>query len=238
MPDVPTSLDDARVRQGALPTLHAAAIDACRRAADACALRMLRDIGDNADARIRLAMDGVEVFGATAGVVAGRKDIVRSAFLQNYGIGRPMKVGKEGIAAAIAALQAFAAGDRDAERAALREPLEHWRRALAGVAGVTAELDPDPTGNPFDRLRISVLPDAGFEAVDVVHALEVGTPSIRVRTHQLAHGSFVLDARSLGQGELAAVTERLLASIESARKSRADAGHAVDNLWSPAAMAA
>jgi hypothetical protein len=70
MPDVPTSLDEARARQSAQAALHAAAIAACRHAADACALRMLRDIGDNADASVRLAMDGVEVFGATAGLVA------------------------------------------------------------------------------------------------------------------------------------------------------------------------
>lgn len=159
--------------------------------------------------------------GATAGVVAGRKDLVRAAFLQNYGIGRPMKVGKEGIAAAMVAMQAYAAGDRETERAALRVSLDHWRGALAGVAGVAADIDPDPTGNPFDRLRITVLPDAGFDAVDVVHALEVGTPSIRVRTHQLAHSSFVLDARSLGKGELDVATGRLLAAIEEARARRA-----------------
>ncbi|MBL8599976.1 MAG: aminotransferase class V-fold PLP-dependent enzyme [Devosia sp.] len=160
--------------------------------------------------------------GATAGVVAGRKELVRAAFLQGYGIGRPMKVGKEGIAAAIVALRAFAAGDRAAERAALLVPLNHWRAALENVAGIAADLDPDPTGNPFDRLRITVLPDAGFDAVDVVHALEVGTPPIRVRTHQLSHGSFILDARSLGAGELQPVTERLLAAIEQARRSRAE----------------
>ena len=160
--------------------------------------------------------------GATAGIVAGRKELVRAAFLQNYGIGRPMKVGKEGIAAAIVALQAFAAGDRAAERAALLVPLNHWREALADVAGVVAEIDPDPTGNPFDRLRINVLPDAGFEAVDLVYALEVGTPPIRVRTHQLSHGSFILDARSLGAGELERVTTRLVAAIEEARLSQAE----------------
>ncbi len=33
--------------------------------------------------------------GPTTGVVAGRKDLVRAAFLQNRGIGRGMKVGKE-----------------------------------------------------------------------------------------------------------------------------------------------
>ena len=66
------SLDDARGRHEALAALHATAIDACRRAADACAQLMLRHVGDNADAHLRLAMDAVEIFGTTAGVVTRR----------------------------------------------------------------------------------------------------------------------------------------------------------------------
>lgn len=162
------------------------------------------------------------VGGATAGIVSGRKALVRAAFLQNYGIGRPMKVGKEGIAAAIVALRTFAGEDRAALRAALRQPLLRWREAVADIAGIRADIDPDPTDNPFDRLRINVLPDAGFAAVDVVHALETGTPSIRVRTHQLEHGSFVMDPRSLGEGERDVVSERLRAAIGEARTNRGE----------------
>ena len=66
------TLDEARARQDALAALHSAAIDACRRAADACARLMLRDMSEHADARARLAMDAVEIFGTTAGVVARR----------------------------------------------------------------------------------------------------------------------------------------------------------------------
>jgi len=66
------SLDDARARHEALAALHATAIDACRRAADACARLMLRHVGENADAHARLAMDAVEIFGTTAGVVTRR----------------------------------------------------------------------------------------------------------------------------------------------------------------------
>ena len=155
-------------------------------------------------------------------MVAGRKALVRAAFLQNFGIARPMKVGKEGIAAAIAALLAFAAEDRASVRAALQAPLLHWRDVLADTAGVGAQIDPDPTGNPFDRLRVTVLPNAGIEAVDIVHALETGTPSIRVRTHQIEHGSFVMDPRSLGEGETGIVAERLRAAIEEARRNRGE----------------
>ena len=81
MTDALPSLDDARARHDALETLHAAAIDACKRAADACAHRMLRGLGENADERVRLAMDGVEIFGATANVVMRRSPYVVCALV-------------------------------------------------------------------------------------------------------------------------------------------------------------
>src|SRR2546425_2094189 len=40
----------------------------------------------------------------TAGVIAGRRDLVRACYLQERGIGRAMKVGKEGVISLIAAL--------------------------------------------------------------------------------------------------------------------------------------
>src|SRR5690606_8279447 len=61
--------------------------------------------------------------GLTAGMVAGRKELIRSSYLQNRGIGRGMKVRKEAIAATIAALEAWAKRDHqkihDKERAYL-----------------------------------------------------------------------------------------------------------------------
>ena len=43
----------------------------------------------------------------TAGVIAGRLPLVQACIYQEHGIGRPMKVGKEGVAGAIAALEAW-----------------------------------------------------------------------------------------------------------------------------------
>lgn len=152
---------------------------------------------------------------------------MRAAFLQNFGILQPMKVGEEGIAAAIVALLALAVEDRASVRAALQEllqePLLRWREALADITGVGAEIDPDPTGNPFDRLRVTVLSDAGLEAVDVVPALGTGARSIRVRTHQIEHGWFVVDPRSPREGETGIVAERLRAAIGEARRNRDEA---------------
>ena len=65
--------------------------------------------------------------GPTSGIVAGRKDLVRAAYLQNRGIARGMKVGKESVAGAMAALMPIvgpAAAVRIA-RGAMRRPA--WR---------------------------------------------------------------------------------------------------------------
>src|SRR3569623_3297901 len=66
----------------------------------------------------------------TAGIVAGRRDLVRAVYLQNSGIGRGFKVGKEGIAGTIAALEAWERTDHAATRAEERSLLDHWVEAL------------------------------------------------------------------------------------------------------------
>ena len=45
--------------------------------------------------------------GVTSGIVAGKKQFIKNVHLQNRGIGRHMKVGKEGIAGAISALECW-----------------------------------------------------------------------------------------------------------------------------------
>ena len=62
----------------------------------------------------------------TAGIVAGRRDLVRAAYLQNGGIGRGMKVGKEGIAGTIVALEAWEKTDHAARRRDEKWRLDAW----------------------------------------------------------------------------------------------------------------
>src|SRR4029077_4709011 len=90
--------------------------------------------------------------GPPRGIAAGRRDLVRASFLQNGGIGRGMKVGKEGIAGTIVALEAWEKTDHVARRRDERRRLDAWLAALAERRGVVATIVPDPTGNPVDRL--------------------------------------------------------------------------------------
>jgi D-glucosaminate-6-phosphate ammonia-lyase len=158
--------------------------------------------------------------GPTAGIVAGRKDLVRSAFLQNGGIGRGMKVGKEGMVGTIAALEAWERRDHAAVRERETAYLELWRQTLAGRPGVTATIEPDPTNNPLDRLKIKLAPEeAHIPAWDLSDSLARGEPPIIVRDHAVEHGLFYMDPCNLHPGEEVIVARRLDEELKRAQRS-------------------
>jgi L-seryl-tRNA(Ser) seleniumtransferase len=147
--------------------------------------------------------------GPTSGIVAGRKDLVRAAFLQNRGVGRAMKVGKESIAGVMAALEAWEKRDHAGIRARETAALELWRDALAGLPGIAARIVPDPTANPLDRLEVRVAPESGYTAFGLARELAAGDPPVIVRDHEAELGHFFLDPCNLHPGEAEVVAEAL-----------------------------
>jgi D-glucosaminate-6-phosphate ammonia-lyase len=163
--------------------------------------------------------------GPTAGIVAGRKDLVRATFLQNMGIGRGMKVGKESILGTIAALEAWEQRDHAAVRRTEQAALDLWRERFSGLAGVTAMIEADPTHNPLDRLRLSVDPaSANITAWELADRLSSGAPPVIVRDHEVEHGYFYLDPCNLHPGEAPVVADRIVAELAAAR-ARPGANH-------------
>lgn len=158
--------------------------------------------------------------GMTAGIVAGRKDLVRAAYLQNAGIGRGMKVGKEGIVGAIAALEAWRRRDGAAERAEQRRVLDLWRAALAAGDGISTGVSDDPTGNPVQRLSVAFDDSGdGADAARFAARLAAGDPAIVVRGEFLDRNMFELDPCQLHPGEAETVAEALRAACRSATGS-------------------
>ncbi|MFB3817162.1 MAG: aminotransferase class V-fold PLP-dependent enzyme [Candidatus Methylomirabilales bacterium] len=156
--------------------------------------------------------------GPTAGIVAGSKALVRACFLQNLGIGRGMKVGKEGIVGTIAALEAWEKRDHAAVRETETGYLRLWLEQLKDRPGVAARLVPDPTGNPLDRLELAVDPErANITAWELADALAAGEPPVMVRDHEAEHGYFCLDPCNLHPGEAELVAERILAELQRAQ---------------------
>jgi D-glucosaminate-6-phosphate ammonia-lyase len=158
--------------------------------------------------------------GPTGGIVAGRRDLVRAAFLQNGGIGRGMKVGKEGIAGTIAALEAWERRDHAAIRARETEALVLWRETLQARPGLTAVIVPDPTDNPLERLQVAVEPAAAhITAWDLADRLAAGACPVIVRDHEIEHGWFLMDPCNLHTGEAAIVAARLTEELDRALAS-------------------
>ncbi|MFS8148825.1 aminotransferase class V-fold PLP-dependent enzyme [Rhizobium sp. BR 249] len=158
--------------------------------------------------------------GPTSGIVAGRKEQVRHAFLQNMGIGRGMKVGKESIFGVMAALEAWERRDHAGIRERETGYLNLWKKTLDGRPGVTALIEPDPTNNPLDRLRLIVDPEqAHITAWDLADALAKGSPPIIVRDHEVEHRYFYLDPCNLHPGQEVIVANRLGEELDKARAS-------------------
>jgi D-glucosaminate-6-phosphate ammonia-lyase len=155
--------------------------------------------------------------GPTAGIVAGPKAFVRSAYLQNIGIGRGFKVGKEGIIGTIVALQAWGRRDQKAIREREGSYLALWQAALAGRPGVRCSVEPDVTHNPLDRLKVRIDPQlARITAWDFADALARGARPVIVRDHEVEHGYFYLDPCNLHPGEEQIVAARLVEELERA----------------------
>ncbi|MBM2714051.1 aminotransferase class V-fold PLP-dependent enzyme [Mesorhizobium caraganae] len=156
--------------------------------------------------------------GPTSGIVTGRKDLVRAAYLQNRGVARAMKVGKESIAGTMAALEAWEKRDHAGIRRREEAALNLWKGALQGIPGIAAHIIPDPTANPLDRLQIFVSPESRFTAAGLASALAAGSPPIIGRNHEVERGHFFLDPCNLHPGEAEIVAERLRAVLTAAER--------------------
>ena len=170
--------------------------------------------------------------GPTTGIVAGSKELVRHVYLQNRGIGRGMKVGKESIAGVIAALEAWKTRDHDGIRARERAALDVWVSALEGRPGVVSTIVPDPTDNPLDRLKVAITPEeARISAWDLAARLAQGPRPVIVRDHEAEHGYVYLDPCNLHPGEEFVVAERLGEELDRARLANEPVVTPLDRFW-------
>lgn len=157
--------------------------------------------------------------GATSGIVAGPKEIIRGVYLQSYALGRGMKVGKEGVVGVMAALRAWAKRDHAAVRAREAGYLRLWKERLEKIPGITPVITPDPTGNPLSRLHVAIDPDkARITAWDLADRLAAGDPPVIVRDHEVELHYFFLDPCNLHPGEESIVADRFEEACAWARR--------------------
>jgi L-seryl-tRNA(Ser) seleniumtransferase len=118
------------------------------------------------------------------GLLAGRRDLVRAAWLNgapHHAFGRPLKTGKEEIVGMLAAVEAWFRGrDLDAERRAWRRGCEAIAAEVNKVEGVTARVRAAPRRmTPYPDVEVVWDPRrVGLDANEVGRRLLAGKPRI------------------------------------------------------------
>jgi len=164
-------------------------------------LRMRELLGAGADIVITSAHK--YLCSTTAGVVAGRKDLVDATYLQNRGIGRPMKAGKEAIIGAMAALDYREQQDMTAWTAEQDRKVRLIVDKLSDIDGLALQVDADPNGCPFSRARLTPDPDrTGHTAASLRDTLAEGNPTVVARAHHTDEGYIHLDAIEMTDEEI------------------------------------
>lgn len=161
---------------------------------------------------------GAKYFGSlqSTGILCGRPDLVEAAFAhsfigyevyENRSIGRGYKVDRQGVAAAVTALEAWFEVDHDARLAEQARRIRTIAQALDGLPHVQAE-PTWPRQGAWMQLRITLDPAGGRTPAGVERALREGDPGVWVRldgddlnvcVHTLADGEEHVVARRLRQ---------------------------------------
>ncbi|MFQ5731328.1 MAG: aminotransferase class V-fold PLP-dependent enzyme [Planctomycetaceae bacterium] len=146
----------------------------------------------------------------TAGIVAGRRELVDAVYLQNRGIGRGMKAGKEAIFGATAALEYRMTEDIPAWTAEQDRKVQRILDALSDVPGLQLSVDPAPDGCPFSRTRLTPDPHvSGHTALSLTAALAEGNPTVVARAHHAEDGYINLDAIEMTDEEIDFVCDKV-----------------------------
>ena len=147
--------------------------------------------------------------GPTSGFVAGRSAIIRAMVLQNRGLGRLMKAGKEAIVGVVAALEAWGKRDHKAESAREAAIVARWLAALDGLPGITAGPHRDWTGNPITRVKLRLSPQAGLHAWELAERAMAGNPAVALRDDLSMHQLVFLDPCTVTAAEAVQVSDRI-----------------------------
>lgn len=140
----------------------------------------------------------------SSGLMLGRRDLIESIrpiSNPNHGLGRPMKVGKEEMMGALAAIERYINLDHAARERYCEETVRMFCAALDPLPGLRAERAfPNEAGQPLPRCRVTIDSAViGKSADEIVQAFLAHDPAIAVAPDSDAR--FYLNPMTLNPGE-------------------------------------
>ena len=178
--------------------------------------------------------------GCTSGIIAGRKDLVHACFMQEMGIGRPMKVGKEGIVSIMASIDSWLSQDSAAIEKRQQRLADTIAKALQGMAGVTCAVVKS-LYSPSVRLHVDIdAEQAGVSAWEINEDMGRLDPVIKTDDYFVSGGKLIFDMAYLDSEDAALIAdvlrsyltgERRAAQRENVPKPRQDILYEMFNAW-------
>jgi len=149
----------------------------------------------------------------SSGLILGRRDLIETIRIMsnpNHGVGRAMKVGKEELMGALAAVERYLNLDHQARAEYCEDTVKQWCDALNPLDGVTAQRDfPNEAGQPLPWCLVTVDPEQLGRTCDViVQEFLDNDPSIAVAPKN--ETQFHLNPMTLNAGEEVIVLDACL----------------------------
>jgi D-glucosaminate-6-phosphate ammonia-lyase len=120
----------------------------------------------------------------SAGLLLGRKDLVKAAWIHSaphHGYARSMKVGREEVMGMLAAVESWVKRDHDAEWNEWVARCDHIANRVTKIPGVTASVRREPGGRGNRSPRVSIMWDSqklGITGAEVTEILDTTEPRI------------------------------------------------------------
>ena len=152
----------------------------------------------------------------TSGFVTGKKEYISYVKKQYKGIGRAMKIGKEGIMGLLTALEQYENKDHEKEVAENIKKAAYLCEEINRITGLKAEQIQDEAGRAIYRARMTLDPSyQGLSMREIQSALQSGNPMVYCRAEFLNLGKLDFDPRPLGEGDKELIIERLKEIMEA-----------------------
>lgn len=151
--------------------------------------------------------------GPTSGLVIGKHQLVEWVKRQSNGIGRTMKVGKEGILGLTQAIESYLTLPKTTG-AQMVEKMTPFINNLDGLDGVSARVVWDAAGRDIARAEIKFDETTiGHQTGDLVQALKNGDIAIYFRGYKANEGIIEADVRSVSAEQLQIIFTRIQALL-------------------------
>lgn len=141
--------------------------------------------------------------GPTSGLVIGRHQAIEWLKLQSQGIGRPMKVGKEGILGLTKAIELYVNDPKQETGQQMVSKMTPFIDNLNSLPGVLANVVWDSAGRDIARTEIAFDSTViGKSAIEIVELMKQGEIAVYFREYKANEGKVDVDVRSVTSAQL------------------------------------